>query len=226
MQGPDSIVLTVEPITISSQGITYRVERTTLVARRVSEAPGKPPPASPRAGYQFSRKGRLWEVVFASRPPFYLENTLGARYLNYLLHHENEGISAFELELKITPEKAKARSRTSFQPVSDAQAKREYRAALRESEAKRRTAQAAGNAEEVERLSREIRALELEVKEDRKTADTGERARDNVRKALDAVKAGLRTGGSAEQAFAGHLDDQLSTGYECLYRQPEGRIWK
>jgi hypothetical protein len=47
----------------------------------------------------------------------------------------------------------------------------------------------------------------------------------NVRKALDVVIAKLAKGGQEEKAFAEHLRASLSTGYECLYSQSQGRIW-
>jgi hypothetical protein len=56
-------------------------------------------------------------------------------------------------------------------------------------------------------------------------ADTGKRARDNVRKAVGAVKASLGRGGREERAFAEHLRTHLSIGLECLYTQPQGRVW-
>lgn len=52
-----------------------------------------------------------------------------------------------------------------------------------------------------------------------KGADTGERAFDNVRKALRVVLEQLRSGGPEEQAFAEHLRNHLSIGFECLYSQ-------
>jgi hypothetical protein len=68
--------------------------------------------------------------------------------------------------------------------------------------------------------------LAAALKANRAGADAGERARVNVRKAVAVVLAQLRKGGLAEEAFAEHLENQLSTGYECLYSQPEGRIWE
>lgn len=56
-------------------------------------------------------------------------------------------------------------------------------------------------------------------------ADSGEWARDNVRKALALVLGQLREGGPEENAFAEHLRTHLSLGHECLYSQPQGRIW-
>jgi hypothetical protein len=64
-----------------------------------------------RSAHVFCRKGRLWEVVFADGQPFYLQDTLGARYLSRLLHEPNKAISAFDLEVAIEPEEGKARLR-------------------------------------------------------------------------------------------------------------------
>ena len=40
---------------------------------------------------------------------------------------------------------------------------------------------------------------------------------------LDCLQ--LRSGSPEEQAFAEHLRTHLSIGFECLYTQPQGRIW-
>ena len=74
------------------------------------------------------------------------------------------------------------------------------------------------------RLDGEIEALESALK-GAGAADTGERAFDNVRKALRVVLKQLRRGGPQEQAFAEHLRTHLSIGFECHYTQPQGRIW-
>jgi len=79
---------------------------------------------------------------------------------------------------------------------------------------------------EVKGLDAEIAVLEAVLQEGRGAADTGERARDNVRKALALVLRQLREGGPEEKAFAEHLRTHLSIGQECLYSQPEGRVWR
>ena len=86
-------------------------------------------PASRRT-YSGGRGGD-WEVVFGGERAFHLRNTLGARYVDYLLHHPNGPISAFELEVIVLPEKGEARVRNSIQPESDARAWGEYQEALR-----------------------------------------------------------------------------------------------
>ena len=170
-------------------------------------------PGGGKAGsrWEFRRVGRHWEIVFGSGRAFRLRNTLGARYLDYLLHEPNEPIRAFDLEVEVQPEKGEARVRDSFQPESDPQAMREYRRALRRLEAEKADAQAAGDRERVEDLNGQIAALESALKAGG-AADTGERARDNVRKAIAVVMEQLGDGGPEEKAFAEHLRTHLSIG--------------
>jgi hypothetical protein len=175
--------------------------------------------------FVFRWTGRDWKVVFGGGEPFYLEDTLGGRYVNYLVHHPNVPISAFELEVAVQPEKGEARSRNSIQPQSDPRARREYGQALRRLQAEREEARTAGELEEVARLEGQIEALEAALK-GVGAADTGERARVNVRKAVVVVLGQLRKRGPEEKALAEHLRRHLSTGYECLYSVPEGRIWQ
>jgi hypothetical protein len=71
------------------------------------------------ARYLFRKAGNEWKVIFEGGRGFYVRDTLGARYLDHLLHDPNKTISAFELEAAITPEKGEARSKDSIQPESD-----------------------------------------------------------------------------------------------------------
>ncbi len=194
--------------------------RNQVLAERSSQKGKESNPA-----YVFRWTGPRWEVVCGGGRPFRLRNTLGARYLNYLLHEPNEPIRAFDLEVEVQPQKGEARVVDSIQPESDQQALREYRQELRRLKAERAKTRAAGSPEESEGLDGQIAALELALKERSAAADTGERARNNVRKALAVVLKQLREGGPEEKAFAEHLDNHLSIGHECLYSQPEGRIW-
>ena len=80
--------------------------------------------------FLFRQAGSICQVVFEESPVFHIENTLGAKYLDYLLHHPNRPVSTFDLEVPITPEKGAARLRNSLQRESDPQALREYRQEL------------------------------------------------------------------------------------------------
>jgi hypothetical protein len=169
-------------------------------------------PADAEAGSrcEFRKKGDLWEVVFNGGDPFYLEDTLGARYLDYLLHHPNVLITAFELEVLVTPEKGEARSIESIQPESDSRAKRDYRKALRPLQAQRRCAKKAGDQARVRDLDLEIKKLNAALNKRGGLADTGERARSNVRHAVRLVVEPLerwRSGGEGVcRAPAGLLE--------------------
>ena len=178
--------------------------------------------ARPRC--EFQRVGRMWRVVYGGGE-FLLEDTLGARYLDYLLHHPNVPVSAFDLEVAITPEKGRARDRQSIQLGLDEGSVREYLRELERLRAERDQAEDAGDCGQAERLEKDIAAIEAELKSGGRSVDPGERARGNVNKALAAVRKRLRRGGQAERAFAAHLESHLSLGFKCLYSQPEGGIW-
>ena len=75
-----------------------------------------------KPAYVFRWTGRDWEVVFGGGRAFHLPNVLGVRYANYLLHRPNGPISAFDLEVAVSPEKGEARARNSVQPASDTRA--------------------------------------------------------------------------------------------------------
>lgn len=178
--------------------------------------------------FAFRQSGNsVWEVVFDGNPAFHIRNTLGARYLDWLLHHPNEPISAFDLETTVTPEKSEARGKTAKDYGLDGDAIREYLRTLNELRAKREDAEVDGDVAEVDRLQGEITAIESELKKQgRSNADTGERARNNVRKAIGVVKDHLGKGQKFEKAFLKHIEDLVDTGYRCQYKQPEGSIWQ
>jgi hypothetical protein len=187
-------------------------------------------PPNPRAEreaakYMFRRVGKFWDIIFAGGGLFHLENTLGPRYLDYLLHHPNDPILAFDLEVAIEPAKGEARSTTSIQATIDPRARREYERALRELRASKEAAQKEGDQDEIRRLEGEIVAVESALTERSGEDHTGERARGNVSKAINTTIRELLKGGKDERAFAEHIRQRVSTGYECMYTQPQGRIW-
>jgi hypothetical protein len=175
--------------------------------------------------YSFRWTGRDWKVVFDGGEPFYLPDTLGAPYLDYLLHRPNQPISAFDLEVAVSPDKGEARAPNSIQPESDARALAEYREQLGRLQERRKELEAAGDADAREHLDNEVTALESALTGSDRVADTGKRAFDNVRKAVGAVRKHLRQGGPEERAFEEHLRSHLSLGHECLYSAPEGPVW-
>jgi len=175
--------------------------------------------------FVFQRSGRVWRVVYEGTE-FHLDDTLGARYLDYLLHHPNETVSAFDLEAAITPEKERARDRQTIQLGLDGETAREYLRELERLRAERDKAEDAGDCGQSERMESDIAAIEAELKSGGRSVDTGERARVNVNKALAAVRKRLLRGGKAERAFAEHITTAVSLGFKCLYLQPQGAIWE
>jgi len=165
-------------------------------------------------------------VVFAGSPEFHLEDTLGARYLDYLLHHPNEPISAFHLEVKITPEKGEARSKDSIQESADLDTIRSCLREIDELRGRRERAADEGRQDEIERLDEEIGQIEAALKKGGMAADTGERARSNVNKALALVRRRLAEGGGAERELARHIQAFVKVGYECMYARPDGGCWE
>jgi len=179
------------------------------------------------ARFVFRQTGSVCAVVFAGGPEFHIPNTDGAKYLDHLLHRPNETIRAFDLELAVKPYKGEVREANSVQAAADARMQREARAELLELEAELAEAEAEGPAEKVARLNREIAQIKKFAGATALlSGDTGERARDNVRKAIGKVIARLRKGGAVEQALALHLTQSISLGYDVVYTQPAGKIWQ
>ena len=199
-----------------------------LFARLLADiATGRKDAERPTARYRFRQAGSMCDIVFDGSPVFHLNNTDGAKYLDYLLHHPNKAIRAFDLERKIKPEKAGVREENSTQTAVDAQAKREARQELVALAAELEEAEAEGQAAKVKRLKGEIAKLKAVAgNESVLGGETGERARDNVRKAIEKVKAKLRKGNKDEQAFGVHVGRFVSLGYDVSYNQPERMNWE
>lgn len=175
----------------------------------------------------FRRAGSHWDVRFEGGECFHLEATLGAKYLDYLLHHPGEVISAFDLEVAICPDKANARSRDSIQEKLDPDTVRSYLRELTRLRQEREDAAERGDRAEVDRLDEEVGAVEAALRvSGRDAGDAGERARGNVSKAIAVVRRRLAAGSKAEREFGRHIEQFVSVGYECSYRQPNDRFWE
>ena len=173
----------------------------------------------------FCKSGCVWKVVFDGNPEFSIKATLGAGYLDYLLHHPNKLISAFDLEVAVNPEKEAARAKDSIQERTDPEAAKQYLRDLDRLRAKSDVAQANGDQAEMDRLEEDIGGLEEALKAQGRSRDNGERARDNVRKAIEKVGRSLWKGGTAEQAFARHTEQFVDRGFECIYNY-DGQPWR
>jgi hypothetical protein len=177
------------------------------------------------ARYLFRQAGSMWRVVFDGSPEFHVEDTLGAKYLGYLLHHPNEPISTFDLEVAIAPEKGQVRDKDSIQNGIDGEAVRNYLRELEQLRADRDGAAEDGDAAEADRLDGEIETIAAELKRRGQSVDTGERARGNVSKAIMAVRRKLLVRGTHEKAFGEHVAEKVSLGYQCCYTNAKGGLW-
>ena len=178
------------------------------------------------ARFLFRKAGSRWRVVFDGKPEFHLEDKLGVRYLDYLLHHANETLSAFDLEVAVRPERESARSKDSIQRVADPEAMRGYLRELARLREEREEAAEEGNLAGADRLDGEIDALESAIRGGARSGDAGERARSNVSKAVAAVRRRLATGDRAEREFGEHIERFVSMGYRCMYAQPGEICWE
>lgn len=196
---------------------------TRFLPRTVAQASELGKPVEKNA---FAKSGSMWKVVFGGRPEFHIEDTLGARYVGYLLHHPNEPIPCFKLEVAIMPEKGLARDEDSIQKRLAGDAVRKCLRELEILRSKRDEAAEGHDQAEVNHLNDEIETITKELNRRGQSVDTGERARGNVRKAIDAVRKKLMKLGKHERAFAEHIAERVSLGYKCNYNSPEGAVWQ
>lgn len=176
--------------------------------------------------FSFRDAGGHYEVVFEGRPRFTVPNTLGTKYVDHLMHNPNQAVHVLELERTIRADKESARAPGSKQTPQDGQAKREVQRELLALEQELQEAEEADNPDAVKRLKAEIRTVQAADKNQAGiTADAGERARNNVRKAVAAVIRKLRRGNTHQKAFAVHLHQCIKLGYEVLYNQAGGDGW-
>jgi hypothetical protein len=185
-----------------------------------------PSPAS-KPRLLFQKAGSSWSVVFNGSPAFTVPDTFGAKYLDYVLHRPGKVFDALELEMAIRPEKRESRLKNSVQTPMDRKACRTVNHELRELEDDLEHASAEDNKVAVKRLEDEIRTLKAAAgKQSGISADTGERARNNVRKAINAVVRRLRKGEKHEREFGRHIGDAVKLGYDIQYVLSPGETWE
>ena len=186
----------------------------------------EPEPTGARGRHSLRQAGCSWRVVFNGAAEFFVEDTLGVRYLDHLLRHPNKPIAAFDLEVLVRTEKEAARSRNAAGAKVDAQAVKSYLRELNALRSEQERAAREGNGTEAQRLAGEIERIEGALQGSGGAADAGQRGRDNVRKAIGAVVRKLQRGEAGARAFGRHLRQCLSLGYEVCYVCPPGEGWE
>jgi len=178
--------------------------------------------------YLFRQEGAKWKVIFNGCTPFYLNDTLGARYLGHLFHHPNNPIHALELESAVKPEKATVRTAETPHKLLDAKARRQYEKKLQQLVAERGGMGETASEMELGEIEGEIDALNkiLLSKEALVASDAGEKARNNVRKAIVSVSSTLRSlDERGAKPLEQHISQCLSLGYTLNYNKPETIVW-
>lgn len=178
--------------------------------------------------FSYIDAGSHYDVVFQGGSRFTVpRKLLGAKYLDYLLHNPNKPIRALDLEKRILVNRETARGEQTHQEeVYDSKAKLEIRQAIQDLLEDLKKAEKDDDFPGAERLNEEIKKL-VESLKSRKgiPADYGERARNNVSKAVYRVTKMLNKGNKHQKAFGLHLGDFVSLGFEINYNQPEGENW-
>lgn len=192
--------------------------------KRILATPSEMNGANGTGRRSFSRCGDHWKIIFDGHE-LHLGQSLGARYLDHLLHRPNQPIAAFDLERAIVPAKASARAINSSDAAEMGECMRQCLRELEHLRAERDKATEQGDCGRADRFNEDITMLEAQLQHRRRTHDTGERARNNVRKAIGAVVRGLQRGDVAQKRLAFHLGRFVDTGYACVYHQPPGAEW-
>jgi len=178
--------------------------------------------------FLFRLDGEKWKVIFDDSAPFFLADLLGARYIDYLLHHPSEVITALELEQQINPARAGVRTEETVTAKHDEKALKNYALECRKLRAERDSLLEDGHSIEATELDPDIEELERILRNEDKAvlSDSGERARNNVRKAITALEARLKKMDEpASKEFARHISNHISKGITLSYNPSEKIIW-
>lgn len=180
----------------------------------------------PSEDFRFFKAGDIWVVHFGPNPAFYLKDSMGCKYIDWLLHHPNEVITCLQLEAEIQPERRLIRSGNSIQHTIDSKAKQQTAKVLGDMIAMRDKLESSGRMVEAGEYEEQIQILCNRLESKGIDHDHGEKARNNVRKAIGNVIKKLRKGTPREREFGVFLDLHIRKGYEIMYSEPRGDIWR
>ncbi len=194
------------------------LQRTPLIEASLPEPPvpaGTGLDANP-ATVTIEARGRSWLVQLGSSRAL-IRDLTGMRYLAALLARPDDAVPATMLMGgEAQPQ------RPSLQPILDDRARAAYRARALALVDELAAARRRGDGPTVDRLEAEAEAIEGELRSQHRPdgrarvfADSDERARTAVRK---AIKRAIDEIGTAEAAIAEHLRDRITTGASCSYR--------
>ncbi|HMO51219.1 MAG TPA: hypothetical protein PKA21_08845 [Kiritimatiellia bacterium] len=177
--------------------------------------------------YIFEPHPAGWRIVFNHSKEMFLRNTLGARYLNHLLHHPFNLIHAIELESAVTPEKTDLRQRGVITDPSKKAAIGRLVMKKRKLEHERDHEQESGNNVAASECQSEIDSIESELQQlQKKALDDGEKARSPISKAIHTAYRSLEKNYRHSEPFVSHAREFLNISHNLQYVPPQGITWR
>ncbi len=176
--------------------------------------------------YSYRKSGSVWEVAFQGNPPFHIADNLGAKYVDWLLHHPGEVISCVDLEAEATPEKAGLRLDTRRAPNIDPIAQRQAYNRLKELSAERAKCDEQGSAVDLAEIDEEVAQISAYLCRGNRSQGDKERARDAIRKPIERLIKKLDHGERVEKNFAIYLKARIKAGYDIMFIPDLEADWK
>jgi hypothetical protein len=165
---------------------------------------------------ELGRDGRVWQIRIGERAAV-VPHTVGMEYLTRLVEHAGVGIAAIEL----ASGHAMSCRGSSPEPVLDARAKAVYRQRIEELRADVEDAEACSDLERAATARAELDRFVVELARStgfagrpRSFADSAERARISVQK---AIKRALVMITEADPMLGREIGSRVVTGMHCVY---------
>jgi tetratricopeptide (TPR) repeat protein len=179
----------------------------------------------PHARPRMVRRGDHWEVSFGG-PTFYVKLLKGMNHLSRLLAAPGEELHALDL---VGVSRAPAQG--DLGPLLDPQAKAAYGARITELKQEIQQAEAFNDPERACRGREELDAIATQLEaavglrgRDRRPGASAEKARLNVKRAIDEA---IRRMGHHDDALGHHLKTCVQTGTFCVYTPPpDAEAWE
>ncbi|MDF3129455.1 hypothetical protein P0Y35_09645 [Kiritimatiellaeota bacterium B1221] len=176
--------------------------------------------------FSYRKSGAVWEVIYEGSTPFHIKDSMGSKYVDWLLHHPGKTIPCLELEQMIQKEKEGLRSGYNRDTNMDGAGKSGVRKRLRELTMERAKLESEGREAELKELDAEVQEIENALKGANRSNDDGNRARDSVRKAIDRLYKNLNKTGAIEKSFSSYLKSKINAGYDIMFIRDSKVTWK
>ena len=166
----------------------------------------------------FSETTTRFNVVYEGKE-FDIKKTLGAKYLDYLLHHSGQVIDASDLEIMFNSSKESVRGDKSYQPVLDKKTLGDIRDKIAQLEVEKDTCRNNHRISDIEEIDIEIKVLKNDLmRKDSDFSDSREKSRSNVSKAITSVRRRLLNGNKYERPFGEYISIYVELGNTLMYK--------